>query len=138
MVSLLETTMTIYTPLDETLRAWDDLVSQGKVRWELADYEGSGIAEHKNFVVMVNIQPRYSLLFRMIEEELEHMCLSGVFNAGKLYRERYWQTLIFSAIDRYRIWCSDRDCDLTTTTIRWAMEQLPCRAALKIVKVCPT
>ena len=29
-----------------------------------------GIAERKNYVSMVSIQPRYNLLFRIIEEEL--------------------------------------------------------------------
>jgi len=153
------------TPLDETLRAWDDLVAQGKVRyigvsnwrsWQLV--KALGIAERKNYISLVSVQPRYNLLFRMIEEELVPMCLSegigiipynplaggmltgryrtgqqveansrfalsGVLKAGELYQDRYWQTPIFSAIEKYRIWCSDRGYDMATTAIRWVMQQ---------------
>jgi len=71
------------TPIDETLRAFDDLVTQGKVRyigvsnwrsWQVM--KGLGIAENKNYVRIDSVQPRYNLLFRMIEEELVPMCLS--------------------------------------------------------------
>lgn len=71
------------TPLDETLRAFDDLVTQGKVRyigvsnwrsWQVV--KALGIAERKNYVRIESVQPRYNLLFRMIEEELVPMCIS--------------------------------------------------------------
>jgi aryl-alcohol dehydrogenase-like predicted oxidoreductase len=71
------------TPIDETLRAFDDLVTQGKVRyigvsnwrsWQIA--KALGITERKNYVRIDSVQPRYNLLFRMIEEELGPMCLS--------------------------------------------------------------
>jgi 1-deoxyxylulose-5-phosphate synthase len=153
------------TPLDETLRAWDDLVTQGKVRyigvsnwksWQIM--KALGIAERKNYVPMVSVQPRYNLLFRMIEEELVPLCLSeglgiipynplaggmltgryhtgqeveansrfalsGELKAGELYKDRYWQAPIFEAIDKYRIWCSDRGYDMAATAIRWVLQQ---------------
>ncbi len=71
------------TPLEETLRAFDDLVTQGKVRyigvsnwqsWQVA--KSLGIAERKNYTPVHSVQPRYNLLFRLIEEELVPMCLS--------------------------------------------------------------
>ncbi|WP_047151751.1 aldo/keto reductase [Aneurinibacillus tyrosinisolvens] len=73
----------VNTPLDETLRAFDDLVTQGKVRyigvsnwrsWQIA--KALGIAERKNYIRIESVQPRYNLLFRMIEEDLVPMCLS--------------------------------------------------------------
>ncbi|MGE5543538.1 MAG: aldo/keto reductase [Bacillota bacterium] len=71
------------TPVEETLRAFDDLVTQGKVRyigvsnwrsWQIV--KALGIAERKNFSRIESVQPRYNLLFRMIEDELVPMCLS--------------------------------------------------------------
>ncbi|RAW12758.1 aldo/keto reductase [Paenibacillus taichungensis] len=70
------------TPLDETLRAFDQLVEQGKVRyvgvsnwrsWQVA--KANGIAERKNYTRIASVQPRYNLLFRMIEEDLIPMVL---------------------------------------------------------------
>ncbi|GGJ07833.1 aldo/keto reductase [Alicyclobacillus cellulosilyticus] len=70
-------------PLDETLRAFDDLVRQGKVRyigvsnwraWQIA--KAQGIAELKNLVRIDSVQPRYNLLFRMIEDELVPYCVA--------------------------------------------------------------
>jgi aryl-alcohol dehydrogenase (NADP+) len=65
------------TPVEETLRALDDLVHQGKVRylgcsnhpaWRLADAlaasERLGVARYDS------VQPRYNLLYREIESEL--------------------------------------------------------------------
>jgi 1-deoxyxylulose-5-phosphate synthase len=70
------------TPMDETLRAFDDLVEQGKVRyigvsnwraWQVA--KANGIADRKNYARIVSVEPRYNLLFRMIEEDLVPMAL---------------------------------------------------------------
>lgn len=70
------------TPIDETLRAFDDLVGQGKVRyigvsnwraWQVV--KGNGIADRKNYARIVCVEPRYNLLFRMIEEDLIPMAL---------------------------------------------------------------
>ncbi|MGG3643418.1 aldo/keto reductase [Bacillus gobiensis] len=91
------------TPLEETLRAFDDLVTQGKVRyigvsnwraWQIA--KANGIAEQKQYMKIESVQPRYNLLFRMIEEELLPMCSEegiGVITynplAGGLLTGRY-------------------------------------------------
>ena len=71
------------TPIDETLRALDDLVRWGKVRyagcsnypaWRLADALATsdrlGIARYDT------LQPRYNLLYREIETELLPLCRS--------------------------------------------------------------
>ena len=69
------------TPLEETLRALDDLVRDGKVRyigcsnfhaWHLADaLWTSRLHDLEHFV---SVQPRYNILFRMIEDELLPFC----------------------------------------------------------------
>lgn len=71
------------TPLEETIRALDDLVSAGKVRyvgvsnwaaWRLA--RSLGVSELQHRVKFVSLQPRYNLLYRAIERELVPLCLA--------------------------------------------------------------
>lgn len=90
------------TPLEEMLRALDDLVHQGKVRyiacsnyqaWRLA--EALSISESKDLARFECYQPQYSLVVRDIEQELIPLCqykglgvvvwspLAGGFLAGK-------------------------------------------------------
>lgn len=90
------------TPLDETLRALDDLVRQGKVRylgcsnfqaWLLAC--ALWISDKHGLARFDCVQPRYNLLFREIENELLPLCrhqgigvipynpLAGGFLTGK-------------------------------------------------------
>jgi aryl-alcohol dehydrogenase-like predicted oxidoreductase len=68
-------------PQDETLRAFDDLVTSGKVRyigcstfpaWFLM--EALSISEHEKLVRYVSEQPPYNLLDRRIENELIPLC----------------------------------------------------------------
>lgn len=91
------------TPVEETLRAFDDLVRQGKVRyigvsnwrtWQLAN--GVRAAALAGLYPIVSVQPRYNLLFRMIEDELVPFCQSNgigliTYNplAGGLLTGRY-------------------------------------------------
>ena len=65
------------TPLEETLRAFDDLVAQGKVRyignsnfagWQIA--EADWIARTGRLTPFVSAQPEYSMLERSIEAEM--------------------------------------------------------------------
>src|SRR5438874_3911 len=69
------------TPLEETLRAFDDLVRQGKVRyvgcsnypaWQLA--LALGLSERLGLARFDCVQPRYNLLYREIENELLPLC----------------------------------------------------------------
>lgn len=69
------------TPIDESLRALDDLVRSGKVRypgvsnfpaWRLA--RAIGRAEVLGCAPLVSAQPRYNLLFREFERDLLPMC----------------------------------------------------------------
>jgi aryl-alcohol dehydrogenase-like predicted oxidoreductase len=90
------------TPIDETLRAFDDLQRAGKIRyagcsnypaWRLA--EALAAAERLGVEGYVSVQPRYNLLYREIETELLPLCrarglgvipynpLAGGFLSGK-------------------------------------------------------
>ena len=69
------------TPLDETLRALDDLVRAGKVRyagcsnfraWELA--RALAVSERRGVARFDSTQPRYNLLHREIETDLLPLC----------------------------------------------------------------
>ncbi|MCC6625781.1 MAG: aldo/keto reductase [Chloroflexi bacterium] len=93
------------TPIEETLRALDDLVRSGKARyvgasnfaaWQLA--RANTIAEVRGWSPFVTIQPHYHLLERGIERELVPYCnasgvgilpyfpLAGGFLTGKYRR----------------------------------------------------
>jgi aryl-alcohol dehydrogenase-like predicted oxidoreductase len=69
------------TPIDETLRAFDDLVRSGKVRyagcsnypaWQLA--LALGASERHGWARYDCVQPRYNVLYREIETELLPLC----------------------------------------------------------------
>ena len=65
------------TPLDETLRAFDDLVRQGKVlyvgvsEWRAEEIRAAvEMAQQMGFDRLVSNQPQYSMLYRVIEAEV--------------------------------------------------------------------
>jgi aryl-alcohol dehydrogenase-like predicted oxidoreductase len=91
-----------HTPIEETLRAFEDLVTAGKVRyvgcsnypaWRLG--EALRAAERLGVSGYISVQPRYNLLYREIETELLPLCrdqglgvivynpLAGGFLSGK-------------------------------------------------------
>ncbi|MCX6512248.1 MAG: aldo/keto reductase family protein, partial [Actinobacteria bacterium] len=66
-----------HTPLEETLRAFDDLVRQGKVHyigvseWTAGQIDAAvAIAKEMGFDRIVSNQPQYSLIWRVIEGEV--------------------------------------------------------------------
>ncbi len=68
-------------PQDETLRALDDLVHAGKVRYVGSStfpawmvMEGLAVSERHNLVRFISEQPPYNLLDRRIENELVPLC----------------------------------------------------------------
>jgi 1-deoxyxylulose-5-phosphate synthase len=94
------------TPMDETLRALDDIVRAGKARYvgcsNYAAYQVAraiGRSELLGVCRFDAVQPRYNLLFRQIERELLPLCaeegigvipynpLAGGFLTGKHRRE---------------------------------------------------
>jgi aryl-alcohol dehydrogenase-like predicted oxidoreductase len=93
------------TPIEETLRALDDLVKDGKVRyigcsnfagWQLSD--ALWVSRLNNLNSFVTVQPKYNLLERQVEQELVPCCrahgvgvipwgpLAGGFLTGKYPR----------------------------------------------------
>jgi len=93
------------TPIEETLRALDDLVRIGKVRyiacsnfpaWQLC--EASLVSEIKNLHSFVTVQSRYHLFDRQLEKEVVPCCqaynigvlpwgpLAGGFLTGKYHK----------------------------------------------------
>lgn len=94
------------TPIDETLRALDDVVRAGKARYvgcsNFHAYQVAralGRSEVLGVARLDSVQPRYNLLFRQIERELLPLCreeslgvipynpLAGGFLSGKHHRE---------------------------------------------------
>ncbi len=91
------------TPLEESLRAADDLVRAGKVRylgcsnfpaWQMM--QGLWLSDRFNLARFECDQPRYNMLFRMIEDEIVPMCQTHgvgliVYNplAGGMLTNRY-------------------------------------------------
>jgi aryl-alcohol dehydrogenase (NADP+) len=94
------------TPIDETLRAFDDVLRAGKARyvgcsnypaWQTA--RALGRSDVLGVARFDTVQPRYNLLFRQIERELLPLCqmdglavipynpLAGGFLSGKHHRE---------------------------------------------------
>jgi aryl-alcohol dehydrogenase-like predicted oxidoreductase len=93
------------TPMDETMRALDDLVRQGKVRYIGASNYNSwqvvgsnALAELRGWTKFISIQPHYHMVERGIENELLPACqfygigvlpyfpLAGGFLTGKYRR----------------------------------------------------
>lgn len=77
----------VYTPIEETLRAMDDALAQGKIRylgcsdlaaWQLA--HANMVAELRNWAKFVVIQSEYSMLERSVEREVLPYCRT--FNIG--------------------------------------------------------
>jgi aryl-alcohol dehydrogenase-like predicted oxidoreductase len=95
-----------HTPIEETMRALDDLVSSGKVRyvgasayaaWQLA--QANLLAEMRGWARFVTVQSHYHMLEREVEKEVIPYCqaenvgfipyfpLAGGFLTGKYSRE---------------------------------------------------
>jgi aryl-alcohol dehydrogenase-like predicted oxidoreductase len=69
------------TPIEETMRALDDLVRQGKVRyigasnftaWQLV--KSLWVSDRHNYARFDSLQPQYSLISREIEREILPLC----------------------------------------------------------------
>jgi len=94
------------TPMDETLRALDDVVRSGKARYVgCSNYHAYQVAralgrsEALGLARFDSVQPRYNLLFRQIERELLPLCqeegvgvipynpMAGGFLSGKHRRD---------------------------------------------------
>ncbi len=150
------------TPIEETLRALDDLVRAGKVRylgcsnypaWQLA---GALWTSDRLGVSRFDCaQPRYNLLFRMLEDEILPLCraygvgviaynplaggvLTGRYRgvvepqpgtrftlsrSGETYRRRYWNDMVFRAVDHLGRFLEPRGKSLTHVALAWVLQQ---------------
>ncbi|HPG26298.1 MAG TPA: aldo/keto reductase [Myxococcota bacterium] len=70
-----------HTPIEETLRALDDLVRQGKIRhvgasacyaWEVA--KALGVSDREGIVRFATLQNHYNLIYREEEREMMPLC----------------------------------------------------------------
>jgi len=150
------------TPIDETLRAFEDIVRAGKVRyigcsnyaaWQLA--LALGVSDGRGWARYDSVQPRYNLLYREIETELLPLCRDQgvgviVYNplagglltgkhrgdappeagtrftlgvSGELYRERYWHSAQFEAVETLRAVTAEHKVSLATVSVAWVLEQ---------------
>ena len=80
-----------HTPLEETLRAFDDLVRAGKVlyvgvsEWRAEEIRAAlEIAEQMGLDRIVSNQPQYSMLWRVIEAEVVPECEAAGHRPGGL------------------------------------------------------
>ena len=119
----------LVTPVEETLRALDTLVSQGKIRyvgvsnWEAwRIMKAAGIAHAKNFAPIDTLQAYYSIAGRDLEREIVPMLedqkigllawspLAGGLLSGKYTRENQKpadsrrSTFDFPIVDKERTW----------------------------------
>jgi len=95
------------TPIEETLRALDDLITAGKVRyigcsnflaWQLM--KSLSISDYRRYARFISIQPQYSLVNREMDREVMSLCLEenvgvipwsplgGGFLSGKYERDQ--------------------------------------------------
>jgi aryl-alcohol dehydrogenase-like predicted oxidoreductase len=101
------------TPIEETLRALDDLVGQGKVRyigcsnlpaWQVVDSQW--ISKTDGLEAFISCQDEYSLLQRDVEKELipaakEHGLLTGKYKRNQPMPEGARLTKTQALADRY-------------------------------------
>jgi aryl-alcohol dehydrogenase-like predicted oxidoreductase len=119
----------LVTPIEETLRALDTLVEQGKIRyigvsnwhaWRIM--KAQGIAEHKNLAPINTLQAYYSIAGRDLEREIVPVLedqkigllvwspLAGGLLSGKFTRENQKpedsrrSTFDFPIVDKERAW----------------------------------
>jgi 1-deoxyxylulose-5-phosphate synthase len=147
------------TPLDETLRALDDLVKQGKVRylgcsnfkaWMLC--KALWVSDRYNLARFDCIEPPYNLLVRDSEYELLPLCqsegvgvcvydplagglLTGLYEfdkpavkgrftlefLGPAYRQRYWNPVNFTAVDRLKLLALKNNLTLSQFSLAWLL-----------------
>ena len=83
------------TPMDESLRALDDIVRAGKARYVgCSNYfayqiaRALGRSEHLGLARFDCVQPRYNLLFRQVERELFPLCAEEGLGGSRTTRSR--------------------------------------------------
>jgi aryl-alcohol dehydrogenase-like predicted oxidoreductase len=128
------------TPIEETLRAFDDLIRSGKVRyigasayasWQLA--HANVLAELRGWTAFVVLQSEYNLLDRSVEREVLPYCrahrvgfvpyhpLAGGFLTGKYEKGKSPPPGSRGERDRYVQRCmTDHNYDILRNLATWA------------------
>ena len=131
------------TPLEETLRALDDLLRSGKVRyigasnfaaWQLA--RANVMAELRGWTPFVTVQPHYHMLERELERELGPYCeahgvgilpyfpLAGGFLTGKYRRGEPAPEGSRGTLSKYvQRYMTEANYDVIETLAAWARER---------------
>lgn len=142
-----------HTPIDETMRALDDLVRAGKVRyvgvsdtpaWKVA--QAQVLADLRGWSRFVGLQIEYSLIERTVEGELVPMALElglGITPwsplRGGVLTGKYTRANAASASpgrgDRVKAYFTDRTFDIVETLIRIAEELETTPAAVAVAWV---
>ncbi len=109
----------VETPLDETLRAFDDLVRQGKVlyvgvsEWTADQIrEAHRLAAELGFDRLVSNQPQYSMLWRVIEDK--------VVPAGNFIRAMLSDTLL-ERVQGLRPIAADHGLSMAQLALAWVL-----------------
>ncbi|MCL5019648.1 MAG: aldo/keto reductase [Patescibacteria group bacterium] len=144
----------LHTPLEETLRAFDDLVTQGKVRylgcsnyhaWQIM--KACAISKRDGFERYISAQHLYNLMFRDVEREVIPVCedqglgmipwspLAGGMLSGKYKRADIppegSRIAIRAKYDQKRYW-NERGFTITEAVVKTAQEtgHTPAQVAL--------
>lgn len=128
------------TPIEETMRALDDLISSGKVRyigasafasWQLA--KANLLAEFNHWAPFVTVQSHYHMLERQVEDEVLPYCrehnmgfipffpLAGGFLTGKYKRDEGAPEGSRGESSEYvQNYMTDRNYDIVEQLTEWA------------------
>ena len=118
------------TAIDETLRALDDLIAAGKVRyigtstfaaWQLV--ESLWVSEKLGLNRFVCEQQPYNLLDRRVERELMPMAETYGFATPNAMQRRRFNDRIFDVIEGLEPLAAKHDVPLAQFTLAWVMAQ---------------
>ncbi|MGG1636430.1 aldo/keto reductase [Paenibacillus sp. NRS-1760] len=142
------------TPIEETLRTLDDLVTSGKVRyigcsnffaWQLM--KSLAYSDASRYVRFVSIQPQYSLVSRQMDREMLSLCLEekvgiipwapigGGFLTGRYTREEPKEGRLTSKVGEsaWNLRSNDKNFEILDALLEAAKEldKSPAQVALR-------
>jgi aryl-alcohol dehydrogenase-like predicted oxidoreductase len=118
------------TPIEETLRALDDLVRAGKVRyigcsnfaaWQLC--EALWTSEVNNLESFVTVQPQYNLLNRRIEQELAPCCQAYGVGVIPAMQSRVLTDGNFDMLAKLEAFAAERGHSMGELAIAWLLSR---------------
>ena len=139
-------------PVEETMRALNDLKQQGKIRAiGVSNFSAQQIAEAKQYGEIVSLQPPYSLLWRVVEKEAQPYCvknnisilaysplaqgiLTGKFGSNpqfaegdhrkdnRLFKSPHWER-VQTALKELQPFADKYNCTLGQLSIAWLIKQ---------------